>query len=406
MKKASILLGNVLEHYDSALFGLLAPKIALIFFSREDPLNALLHTYGLLAVGVLARPFGALFFGWIGDLFSATKALRLSMYTMGFFTFMMGCLPSYEEAGFVAPLLLLVCRFFQGFSMGGEAGGAALVLFEGKTEKQRGWLSSLYGISTMAGIWMASLAILWIDHYRILFWLGALIAFVAMQIRSVQSFSKKTTEKKDPFSWKGFLPIFFVSGFSYVTYSIPFVLMNGYMPLVCDVSFEAMAKMGTALMFFDILLIPIAGFLTSRFGFYKVMGSSLFFLLIGSGPLFFLHHVCGVAGIWIFRAYIVFFGVCFSVPYYQWARGVAAPHSTYRMMGFAGSLGAECLGKTTPMIVLALYKWSGWEGAICLYIALAAGGALLAFYTAALFPSDSAFSPTLAGSALPLNGLK
>src|SRR5579862_656680 len=109
------IIGNIFEHYDSALFGLLAPFIASLFFETQDPVTALILTYGMLPLGILFRPLGSLFFGWIGDHWGRRQALFLSLTGMGVATVLMGCLPTYATAGIYAPLLLALCRILQNF---------------------------------------------------------------------------------------------------------------------------------------------------------------------------------------------------------------------------------------------------------------------------------------------------
>src|SRR5579862_8456534 len=103
------IIGNILEHYDNALFGLLAPFIASLFFEKSDPLTALILTYGMLPLGIVFRPLGSLFFGWLGDRYGRKQALSLSLVMMAAVTVSMGCLPTYATAGIAAPILLAIC---------------------------------------------------------------------------------------------------------------------------------------------------------------------------------------------------------------------------------------------------------------------------------------------------------
>src|ERR1700731_673710 len=98
------MIGNILGNYDKALFGLLAPFIAPLFFGPEDPVTALILTYAMLPLGFLTKPLGALFFGRIGDKYGRKFALCCSLVGMAVFTFGIGCLPVYKTAGAWAPL--------------------------------------------------------------------------------------------------------------------------------------------------------------------------------------------------------------------------------------------------------------------------------------------------------------
>src|SRR5579872_7035410 len=124
------MIGNLLEHYDRALFGLLAPFIAPLFFEGKDPLTALILTYGMLPLGILSRPLGSLFFGWIGDRFGRREALFYSLLGMAFTTIGIGFLPIYAQIGALAPLLLAFGRLLQNFFDAGETAGGAIAVLE------------------------------------------------------------------------------------------------------------------------------------------------------------------------------------------------------------------------------------------------------------------------------------
>src|SRR5579863_4289600 len=93
------IVGNFLEHYDNALFGLLAPFIAPLFFEKSDPVTALILTYGMMPLGLITRPLGSLFFGTIGDRWGRRRALSYSLLGMTVATMGIGCLPVYKDIG-------------------------------------------------------------------------------------------------------------------------------------------------------------------------------------------------------------------------------------------------------------------------------------------------------------------
>ena len=131
------IIGNLLEHYDTALFGLLAPFLAPIFFPNQNSLNGLILTHSILCSGILIRPFGALFFGWIGYIFGRRQALSLSLLGTAFVTIGIGFLPTYEKVGIYAPLFLTLGKMLQSFFAAAEfIGGAIFVLEHTPQEKQ------------------------------------------------------------------------------------------------------------------------------------------------------------------------------------------------------------------------------------------------------------------------------
>src|SRR5689334_14078281 len=132
MRKVIIsgMIGNGLEWYDFALYGQMAALIGAQFFPQSDPTAQLLASYGAFAAGFLARPFGGILFGWIGDKMGRRRALSLSVLLMAAATGAIGLMPTYAHVGVFAPLLLVLVRILQGLSIGGEFSGAIAYMVE------------------------------------------------------------------------------------------------------------------------------------------------------------------------------------------------------------------------------------------------------------------------------------
>jgi len=124
---AAAFIGTALEFYDFALFGLLAPVFSTLFFPKEDPIAALIASYGIFAAGFLIRPpLGGIVFGYVGDTFGRKKAMVISIIAMMVPTSLIGFLPTYDHIGLLAPIVLTLCRLLQGLCAGGEFSGAAI----------------------------------------------------------------------------------------------------------------------------------------------------------------------------------------------------------------------------------------------------------------------------------------
>ena len=137
------LVGTAVEWYDFFLYGSAAALIfGTLFFPDSDPVNATLLAFGTYAVGFVARPLGGVIFGHFGDRVGRKKMLVVSLMMMGIATFAIGLLPTHATIGVAAPILLLVCRLLQGFAVGGEWGGAVLMVAEHGDENSRGFWSS------------------------------------------------------------------------------------------------------------------------------------------------------------------------------------------------------------------------------------------------------------------------
>jgi len=134
--------GTIIEWYDFYIFGTLAAVIATKFFPQGDPIIAFLATLTAYAAGFLVRPFGALFFGRLGDLIGRKYTFMVTLLLMGASTFAIGLIPEYKTIGFFAPVLVLILRLLQGLAIGGEYGGAATFVAEHAPVKRRGFWTS------------------------------------------------------------------------------------------------------------------------------------------------------------------------------------------------------------------------------------------------------------------------
>src|SRR5262245_55759196 len=148
--------GNVLEWYDFAVFGYFAPFISAQFFPADDPVAALIKTFGVFAAGYLMRPIGGVLFGRIGDRLGRARALQLSIFVMAVPTSLIAFLPTHAQAGFLAPVLLVVLRLAQGLSVGGEYIGSCCYLVEAAPVDRRGLFGSWVPSSTVGGMLLGS----------------------------------------------------------------------------------------------------------------------------------------------------------------------------------------------------------------------------------------------------------
>ena len=152
-------LGTIFEWYDFYLYATLAPFFASLFFPPGNDTAALLSALATYAAGFLIRPFGALFFGRIGDRRGRKYAFLITMVLMGMSTFAVGLLPAYEHIGWLAPLMLLLLRLAQGFALGGEYGGAATYVAEYTPAHMRGLATGWIQTTATLGFFLSLLVI-------------------------------------------------------------------------------------------------------------------------------------------------------------------------------------------------------------------------------------------------------
>jgi MFS family permease len=153
--------GTMIEWYDFYIFGSLATIISTKFFPTGPGNETLsfLSTLATFAAGFIVRPFGALFFGRLGDLIGRKYTFMVTLLLMGGATFFIGCIPSYEAIGILAPILVLLLRLLQGLALGGEYGGAATYVAEHSPSHRRGYMTSWIQITATAGLIVSLLVI-------------------------------------------------------------------------------------------------------------------------------------------------------------------------------------------------------------------------------------------------------
>ena len=186
--------GTAFEWYDFFIFGSLAPLIGKLFFANLSPTEGVIFALGVFGAGFLFRPVGALVFGWVGDRMGRKGAFLVTVSLMGLATLAVGFLPTYAQAGILAPSLLLVMRLIQGFALGGEYGGAAVYVAEHAPPKRRGeytgWIqiSASFGLIGALGVIYLTNKILGQDAFnawgwRIPFFFSAVLLAISLWMR-------------------------------------------------------------------------------------------------------------------------------------------------------------------------------------------------------------------------------
>ena len=188
--------GTMIEWYDFYIFGMLSTTISAQFFPKDNPTAALLSTLAIFAAGFIVRPFGALLFGRLGDLIGRKYTFLLTLILMGGATFLIGCVPSYEEIGIAAPIIVLLLRLLQGLALGGEYGGAATYVAEYSPNGKRGYYTSWIQTTATLGLFFALGVILLVKSnmsdkafnahwggWRFPFWISILLVGVSIYIR-------------------------------------------------------------------------------------------------------------------------------------------------------------------------------------------------------------------------------
>jgi len=369
------IIGNVMEWYDFALYGFMAIIIAKLFFPTGNLMISVIATYGIFAAGFLMRPIGAVFFGRMGDKIGRSRIMLISVIMMVIPTFCLGLLPTYDKAGLIAPILLIIIRLIQGLSVGGEFSSSATFLVETASKNRRGlsgsWANFGSTLGILLGSGMATLTLTLFDEtvvmagaWRLPFLFGGLLGVLAIFLRiglpksePFQNYILKkpkesplkavfTTGLKEMI--QGFL---FAASYGVIYYST-MVYLPTWISSQTSIPLKESMLFNTITLIIVVPLIIFAGWISDRYI------RRTHFLALSMG----FSAVLGIpAALWMTSGSLVaaftcqlIFGIIMAI-----ALGVAPTlfvelfPTSHRLTGYSISfnLGMGIIGGTTPMIV-------------------------------------------------------
>ena len=296
-------IGNVLEWYDFGVYIFLAGTIAQTFFPAGNPSVGLLASLAVFGVGFLMRPLGGIIIGRYGDTHGRRAALTLTIMAMAFGTVMVGVLPGYASIGVAAPVLLVVARLIQGFSAGGEWGGATAFMVEWSPAHRRGWYGSFQQASIAASLVLGSAtgallttllspADLAAWGWRLPFLFGIVLALVGGYLRrNVQetpAYRAAETAAR-PAAGGGFAAGVRAFGFT-IHWTVAFYILLSYMPTFtrqhAGLTPSQALSANTVGLLVLMVLIPPFGALSDRVGRKPLLLTSCVFFAVLTVPLF------------------------------------------------------------------------------------------------------------------------
>jgi MFS family permease len=305
--------GTLIEWYDFYIFGSLALVISTKFFPQDNPAAAFLSTLATFAAGFVVRPFGALFFGRLGDLIGRKYTFMVTLLLMGGSTFLIGCIPDYNSIGFLAPVLVLLLRLLQGLALGGEYGGAATYVAEHAPSNKRGYWTSWIQTTATLGLFV-SLTVILITRsalgteafddwgWRVPFLVSILMVIVSYFIRKNMHespvFAKVKAEgkiSKNPlkesfgnrYNFKFVLLALFgaVMGQGVIWYTGQFYAMS-FIGKVCGVSSQQTDMLMAIALLLGTPFFIVFGALSDRIGRKKIMMLGMFIAIVSYRPIY------------------------------------------------------------------------------------------------------------------------
>jgi len=305
--------GTLIEWYDFYIFGSLAKIISEQFFPKDNPTAALLATLATFAAGFVVRPFGALFFGRLGDLIGRKYTFLVTLVIMGGSTFAIGLVPGYKTIGFLAPAIVFLLRLLQGLALGGEYGGAATYVAEHSPVGQRGFWTSFIQTTATFGLFLSLGVILIVRQtlgvetfsdwgWRVPFILSALLVGVSIYIRMKMSespmFAKMKKEGKtstnplaESFKQKDNLKMVLIAllgataGQGVVWYTGQFYALS-FLQNTCNIDFVQSNLIISIALLFGTPFFVLFGWLSDKIGRKYIMMAGMLIAVLAYGPLY------------------------------------------------------------------------------------------------------------------------
>jgi MFS family permease len=402
--------GTTIEWYDFLLYGQMAAIVfAKLYFPSSDPLTGTLQAFAVFAVGFAARPIGAAIFGHYGDRIGRKAALIATLLLTGLSTFLVGCVPTYEQIGVWGAVVMVVLRFIQGIGVGGEWGGSVLLSMEwARTSKNRGLIAAWPQFGGPAGFFLANLAILAFSQmtgdqflswgWRVPFWLSIVMVAIGLWIRlgilETPIFQQVIAEervarapvievfKRQP--KEVFLTAFARMGqmapiFVYIAFIFPYGMQ------VVHVSRDFLLVVLLIGSFMSFFTIPLSGYLSDRLGRKRVY----IFGAVATGLFAFAYYAMfntGIPALIILASLIAFFfHDLMWGPLAALTAECFTPRLRYSGASIGFQLAAVFAGGPAPLIATALLAATGSGYVIALYIF---GCAIVSVVATAALPSS------------------
>ncbi len=379
--------GNMLEWFDFAIYGYFATALGKVFFPASDPTLQTVASFGIFAIGYLARPIGSLILGPVGDLLGRRKMMIWSIMIMGVASFMVALLPSYAQVGAIAAYALLFLRMTQGFSIGGEYTGSMVYAAEASPQGKEGLMSGIAHAGALLGFFLGSLiaaltAFVFGESavndwaWRLPFLLGALVAIAGWKLRAHMPETLETAiEHKISFKelfalialrlkevahgWKVLVQIAALISFSNVLFYVQFVYFVDYAAKHGG-SMQSANTVATAIQFVGIPLVVLGGWLADKIGRIKITWYATWAGAILCIPAILASQLGGVIGLAIGQSLIVA-----PVMILFGAQGIlisrlVKPEQRCSVFAIGYSLAVAIFAGTAPMVTAWLLEINAW----------------------------------------------
>lgn len=385
---ATSLIGSSLEFYDLALFGFLTPILSPLFFPTTNPTVSMIASLGAFAAGFITRPLGAIFFGHIGDKYGRKTSLMVSIILIGLPTFFIGIMPTYEQIGILCPILVVLCRFFQGVCVGGEYNGSAIFFLEHCEPSKRGFFGGLISAAAVLGFFMASGVTIvctqsWMPSWgwRLSFILGSAIALFGLYIRKDISETPEFNQVKQKQAVKKLplmeifrdmpLSALYTIGIGSCMGTLSLTLFGYMIPyLTKEIGFtrETAMHLNFIAIFWYMMFTPFVGYIADKIGPHKIMLFTATLALLCSKLIYLLLSSNEMQYALLGQLMLATLAASFLGPSNLLIYSVFPTALRYSGVSFNFSLGLAVLGGNAPLIAATLICITGDKTSPALYI--------------------------------------
>jgi MHS family proline/betaine transporter-like MFS transporter len=395
----AVSVGNMLEWYDFAVYGFLAPIIAQVMFPSGDPTASLLLSVGAFGVGFLTRPVGAVIFGALADRRGRKAALLLTFGLMGVATLSIGLIPAYAKLGIGAPLLVVLARLLQGIAAGGAVGGATAMLTEHAPAGRAGYFASWQAASQAGALLLGALSAATVaaifSPVELTEWAWRMPFFASILIVPLGLYIRRHVEDPEVFVERGRAPssplkllwmthrASVARGFGItIIWTVATYFFFVYVPLYA----HSVLKLAISTTLFSnslalacmLCVAPLAGWLSDRWGRYRVMIPAAFVivLLVHPGFAFLLNHP-NVAALAVFQVASAILAALFIGPAPAAIAELFPVGVRSSGMGIAYNLSVTVFGGFAPLIATSLIARTANPLSPTWYVMFACGLSLL-----------------------------
>jgi MHS family proline/betaine transporter-like MFS transporter len=406
-------IGNILEWYDFGVYGYLVSTISQLFFPSNNDTASLLSAFAVFGVGFVMRPVGSVLFGIYGDRYGRRKALSSVIFLMAFSTLAIGLLPTYQQVGVLAPVLLVIIRLLQGLSAGGEWGGSTAYIVEFSAEGRRGFLGSWQQVSVGGGFLLGSLSAALLTQtlsrdalmtwgWRVPFILGVLVGLLGAYLRWRLDDTPKYTAIEEhgeisevPFAEavtshrRETFTVFGLTLHNTVAYYIPIVYMAKYLEREAKLPSSTAQWIVTASLAVFVILIPIWGALSDRIGRKPLLLLSSGGYIILAYPLLTMAASGSVAWALVAQLTMILFLSFFSGPCPAAYSEIFPTRVRYTALSIGYNIAVAIFGGFAPYIAAWLIDVTGNNRAPAFYLMAAA----IVTFLVVLRIRETAFTP-------------